>query len=771
VPQTITVTPVDDFAVDGTVAFTVVLGAATSSDTTGYSGLDPNDVNGSTTDNDSASFTLSATTATTSEGATTSVIQVVLTSQPSANVTLMVTGLDTTEGSLSATPLVFTPTGGTAWNVPQNLTITGVNDALDDGDQNYTLTLTPTSGDSTYNALSAQTITVTNSDNDAAAVVITEIGGTTVVSETGATDTYTIQLASQPLTTATITVTPDSQVLVNGSAVPIVLTFDPAQVTPAANGWNTVRTITVSAVVDTFDEANPHAANITHTVANYVDQTSVAVTASPVAVTVNDNDPPQATVTSLTVGRGGSDTITSAMISATDDDTAAASLVFTVILAPGQGDLWLDYGQVGQDLLINGDTFTQAAITANRLSYHNSGTPNVSDGFAFRVSDAVGNQGDLTIFNITVTGFIPPIITLNGAYSPSYTENDPPVAVDTAPSVSDPDSATYSLLTISQSGAGMSTDDQVFFASTGPITASSGTILYSGTPIGTYTGGTGSTDLTVTFSVGAAGDAQLTNLLTALRYRNTSEDPVAGVRTISLVLRDDSGTENVAVTKNITVLAINDPPVAANATVITPKNVAVTSVLTIFDVDNYPLTVQVITPPGKGTLSGLLDVLAPTTLADALSSRAFTYTPSAGQEGVDSFTYRVTDPDGAQATATVTVLIVGGAAARPWIVSDAPVEAEAGDPLSYDIVVDFANLPTPPTLPGEVSFTLVGTLPAGVTFGAFTPNGTNATLTLTISSGATGVIEAGIVVTETASNTSGYQPLTIVIVPPGSLGN
>ena len=151
----------------------------------------------------------------------------------------------------------------------------------------------------------------------------------------------------------------------------------------------------------------------------------------------------------------------------------------------------MDYGLPSQDLKINGETFTQADITTNRLSYHNSGTANVSDGFAFRVSDAVGNQGDLTIFDITITGLIPPTITLNGSYSPIYNENDAPVAVDTVPTVTDPDSVTYSLLTITLSGTGVSTDDEVFFATTGPITASSNTILYSGNPIGTYSGGTG----------------------------------------------------------------------------------------------------------------------------------------------------------------------------------------------------------------------------------------------------------------------------------------
>jgi len=776
-PQTVTITPVDDFAVDGSVVYTLALNPVTTSDTTGYSGLDPNDVIVTNADDDAAGFPLTAITATTAESATSVDIDVVLTSQPSTNVVLTITGLDVTEGSLSASSLTFTSMN---WDTPQALTITGVSDDYDDDDQAYVLTLTP-SGDTTYAALPAQTITVTNTDDDAAAVVITQSGGTTVVHETGTTDSYTIQLASRPLVTATVTVTPDSQVQVGNPVIsnPVVLTFDPALSSGESTAWNTVHTITVSAVVDTFDEANPHAANITHAVANYVDQASAAVTASPVSVTVNDNDPPQTVVTSLTLGRGLSDTITSAMISATDDDTPAANLLFTVILAPGQGELWLDYGVMGQDQLINGESFTQAAITANRLSYRNSGTPNVSDGFAFRVSDAVGNQGDLTIFNITITGFIPPTITLNGAYSPSYIENDPPVQVDTAPTVSDADlSGSYKLLTITLSGTGVSTDDEVYFATSGLITASSGTIIYDGgtpVPIGNYNaGGTGTAPLTVSFIGTLAGDLQVTELLKALRYRNNSEDPVAGTRTVSIELLDATDTSNAPVTKDIAVLAINDSPTVANATVITPKNVAITTTLTAYDVDNYPLTVDVTAPPGKGTLSGILDVLSQTTIADALASRSFTYTPSTGLDGTDSFTIEVTDPDGATSTATITVLIIGGTAARPWIISDAPTEAEAGSPLSYDIVVDFTALLSAPTLANQVSYTLIGTLPAGVTFGGFTPSlsiVTNAALTLTVGPSATGVIEAGIVVTETASNTSGYQPVTIVIVPPGTLGN
>lgn len=770
VPQTATVTPVDDFLVDGDQPFVVVLGAATSTDTTGYNAIDPTDVTGTTQDDDSASFTITGAVTDTSETGTSIGFDIVLASQPTANVTVTVSGLDSTEGSLSASVLTFTPSGAGAWNIAQTLTVTGVNDDVDDGDGDYILTLTPGGGDATYAALPAQTLDITNLDDDAAGVTIGESGGTTVVAEIGVTDTYTIQLDTQPLTTATVTVTPDSQILVNGSASPVVLTFDPAQASPAANGWNTVRTITVSAAVDTFDEANPHAATITHAVANYVNELSAAVTAASVAVTVNDNDPPQViTNTGTSIGRASNQTLTTAMFAATDDDTAAASLTVTVVLAPGQGDLWIDYGLGTANLLINGETFPQSDIIGNRLSYRHSGSSNATDGIAFRFSDAVGNQGPLTIFNIAVTGFIPPSITLNGAYSPTYTEDDPLVAVDTGPAVSDPDSVYYSLLTIDLDLP--TADDELSFAVGGNISIASSTISHMGTPIGTFSGGVGTTPLTVTFLANTAGDAQLTDLLAALRFRNTSQDPVDGVRTVRLVLRDDSATENVAETKALTVLAVNDPPTIAAFTLITPKNVAASSNLTVGDVDNYPLLLDVTVPPGKGALSGVLDISTQTTLASALSSRAFTYTPTIGQEGTDSFTVRVTDPDGATATAIITVLITGGAAARPWMVSDPPVETEAGSPLSYNIVVDFSELAIPPTMASQVTYTLLGTLPSGVTFGGFTPSGTNASLTLTIGPAATGVIEAGIVVTETASNTSGYQPITIAIVPAGALSN
>src|SRR6185503_17327095 len=58
----------------------------------------------------------------------------VLTSQPSADVTFALTSSDPAEGLPTPSSITFTPAD---WNVPQTITVTGVDDAVDDGDVAY----------------------------------------------------------------------------------------------------------------------------------------------------------------------------------------------------------------------------------------------------------------------------------------------------------------------------------------------------------------------------------------------------------------------------------------------------------------------------------------------------------------------------------------------------------------------------------------------------------------------------------------------------------
>ena len=82
VAQTVTVTGVNDSEVDGTIVYTIITAAASSTDLV-YNGMNPADVSVTNTDNDVAGITVTPTTGliTTEPGGTTT-FTVVLTSQP-----------------------------------------------------------------------------------------------------------------------------------------------------------------------------------------------------------------------------------------------------------------------------------------------------------------------------------------------------------------------------------------------------------------------------------------------------------------------------------------------------------------------------------------------------------------------------------------------------------------------------------------------------------------------------------------------------------------
>ena len=98
----------------------------------------------------------------TSETGLTASFTVVLTSQPTSDVTIPVSSSDTTEGTVSTSSLTFTSAD---WNVPQTVTVTGQPDAVVDGNVAYTIDLGPsTSLDPNYNALPTKSVAVTNFD-------------------------------------------------------------------------------------------------------------------------------------------------------------------------------------------------------------------------------------------------------------------------------------------------------------------------------------------------------------------------------------------------------------------------------------------------------------------------------------------------------------------------------------------------------------------------------------------------------------------------------
>jgi subtilisin-like proprotein convertase family protein len=99
---------------------------------------------------------------TTTEGGGTATIRVALSTHPMADVTIGFSSSDTNEGTVSPASLTFTPGN---WNVTQTVTVTGVDDAVYDGNVAYTIITAPAaSGDPNYNGFDPADVSVTNKD-------------------------------------------------------------------------------------------------------------------------------------------------------------------------------------------------------------------------------------------------------------------------------------------------------------------------------------------------------------------------------------------------------------------------------------------------------------------------------------------------------------------------------------------------------------------------------------------------------------------------------
>ena len=316
VPQSVTVTGVDDPADDGDSAYAIVLSPATSADPK-YQGLDPADVQAINIDDDDVagvSVSVSAGAATTEAGGT-ATIRVVLTRRPTAVVTIGVSSSDPSEGTVSTALLTFTPAN---WDVPQVVTVTGVDDYIDDGDVPYTIVLSAaTSLDSHYHGLDPADPALTNIDDDTSGIQVTPRSGL-VVTEAGGTATFAVVLRSEP--TSPVTIRLVSSAPGEGTISASSLTFTPAN-------WDVPRVVTVSGVDDFVDDGDS-AFLIALAPASSADLNYQGLDPADVSVTNLDDDEAGITVKAAgplrTTEAGGRATFSVALDSRPDADVTIA---------------------------------------------------------------------------------------------------------------------------------------------------------------------------------------------------------------------------------------------------------------------------------------------------------------------------------------------------------------------------------------------------------------------------------------------------------------
>jgi hypothetical protein len=162
ISKTVSVIVNGDFVSESSETFFLNLSNAVNAsiiDSQGVATMQNDDIAGITVSVPSGSVT------TESGGAVT--FTVVLNSEPLSDVTVGVTSSNTGEGSVSPASLVFT---ASTWNVPQTVTVTGVDDSVYDGNKAYTVIIAAAvSTDLAYSGINPADIGLTNNDNDPAA--------------------------------------------------------------------------------------------------------------------------------------------------------------------------------------------------------------------------------------------------------------------------------------------------------------------------------------------------------------------------------------------------------------------------------------------------------------------------------------------------------------------------------------------------------------------------------------------------------------------------
>jgi hypothetical protein len=296
---TITITPINDSDYENDETVIVTIGTPTNATASGVT------VHTATITNDDALPTVSFTAA--NQNVAENTASATITAQLSAasiqtiTVPFTINGSSTATGggtdySISATPITIN-----AGSTSADITLTVINDSIDEADETVVVNMgTPTNA--TQGATTSHIATI--QDDDTAGITITETGGSTVVNESGTTDTFTVVLDTQPTSNVEIAVSSgDTGEATVSATPPLPLTFTPSN-------WNTAQTVIVTGV-DDFSIDNNQTTTITLSVVDdNSDDKYDPIADKTVSVTTVDNDTPGITVnpTSLTVSENGTAT-------------------------------------------------------------------------------------------------------------------------------------------------------------------------------------------------------------------------------------------------------------------------------------------------------------------------------------------------------------------------------------------------------------------------------------------------------------------------------
>ena len=361
-----------------------------------YGSVTASDVSVTITDDDTVGVSVSESSVSVNEEGGGADYTVVLTSKPSADVTVTISSGDSTavrvakaggsaDGNIS---LTFTPSGAGIWSTPQTVTVTAPNDA-DTASETVTLTQSVASGSaSEYSSENVENVTVNVTDNDVANLLVSR--ATDLSLSEGSSSDYSVRLSQQPASNVVVEISSDSPAVTvqSGSAAAaqsVRLTFTQS----GAGIWSAAQTVTVAAVPD--PDSEDETVRITHSVVDEdsddgydgVSDRTFAVNvddttpeAPPIAETPEDpgagGDPGTGGLSVLSVSGGGEvvegDSATTAQVAFTVSLSPAASLEVSVSYATADGtaEAGSDYESASGTLTFSpGETSRTVTVTVN----------------------------------------------------------------------------------------------------------------------------------------------------------------------------------------------------------------------------------------------------------------------------------------------------------------------------------------------------------------------------------------------------------------------
>lgn len=299
------------------------------------------------------------------DGAVTDTITVRLRSNPNAEVSVV---LGSAQLKCTPSTLIFHPTGGALpWSVDQVVTVTALDDGLNEGLHTGSITAYSNSVGTNFNGSNGGVaLPVSIIDNDDARLLITQSNGETVVTEGGNTDSYTIALTRPPFPGTTVTAS------LTGHSNSVITLMPPGPFTFDETNWNTAVPVQVIAVNDGSAETRG-STNITHNLSS-ADPVYNKVHSPLVTVFVDDNEPALTVVQSniFTQVREGGTTGTGGTPSAQD--------TFTVVLprAPAAGTTVVVKLNFGSQITVVPSTLNFTSSTSGAGAYNAAQTVTVT---------------------------------------------------------------------------------------------------------------------------------------------------------------------------------------------------------------------------------------------------------------------------------------------------------------------------------------------------------------------------------------------------------